>query len=290
MQYEYAPTLAQGKPAAGAISTHLRQRLRTFVAPLLTQLDRHLDARLVRTFAATLEALLCFRHRNYGLLLSELGGYLAAPEHAPAGTKRLSNLLRSAKWAYLLIARFLWDAAASQGQRRTAAGEEVLLIWDESVLEKPESLTAEGLGAVRSSKAARLKRIKPGFYHPPGGPPVFVPGLQWLCLLVAGYGGPPTVAAMQWWTHRASGRVTPEDPRDLRRTLLARCVTAWGRQVLHVCDRGYAGAPWLGELLQRRCRFVLRGPKGWNLQATTGEKRPAWQFTRGLRSWDEQYV
>lgn len=290
MQSEYAHLLAVGKPAAGAMSAHLRARLQDFVAPLLVTLDRHLDARLVRTFAATLEALLCFRHRNYGLLLSELGGYLADPEHAPAGTKRLSNLLRSAKWTYPLLAGFLWDRAALQVQRLIQAEEAVLLIWDESVLEKPESAKAEGLGAVRSSKAARLKRIKPGFYHPPGGPPVFVPGLQWLCLLVAGYGGPPTVAAMHWWTNRASGRVIPQDPRDLRRTLLVRCVSAWGRQVLHVFDRGYAGAPWLGELLQRRCRFVLRWPKGWQLQATTGEKRPAWQFTRGLRSWDEQYL
>jgi hypothetical protein len=164
MQSEYAHLLANGKPAAGAISTHFRQRLQTFVAPLLTPLDRHLDARLVRTFAATLEALLCFRHRNYGLLLSELGGYLAEPDHAPAGTKRLSNLLRSAKWTSALIGRFLWDTATTHVQALAQAEEEVLLLWNESVLEKPESLRAEGLGFVRSSKAARLKRIKPGFY------------------------------------------------------------------------------------------------------------------------------
>lgn len=290
MQSAYAHRLTSGKPASGAMSARLRARVWEFVPSLLGTLDRHLEARLVRTFAATVEAPLWIRHRNYDFPLSELSGYLADTEHAPAGTKRLSNLLRSAKWAYLLIARFLWDAAATHVQRLTKAGEEVLLIWDESVLEKPESRTAEGLGAVRSSKAARLKRIKPGFYHPPGGPPVFVPGLQWLCLLVAGYGGPPTVAAMQWWTNRASGRVTPEDPRDLRRSLLARCVKAWGRQVLHVCDRGYAGEPWLRELLQRRCRFVLRWPKRWKLQATTGDKQPAWQFTRGLRSWETQYL
>jgi hypothetical protein len=94
---------------------------------------------------------------------------------------------------------------------------------------------------------------------------------------------------MRWWTNRASGHVTPTDPRDLRRTLLQQCVKTWGRTVLHVFDRGYAGAPWLGELLQRRCRFVVRWPKSWRLQTTTGILQPAWHFTRGLRSWDEQY-
>lgn len=44
--------------------------------------------------------------------------------------------------------------------------------WDESVIEKPESLKAERLCAVRSSKACRLKRIKPGFYNLPTGRPV----------------------------------------------------------------------------------------------------------------------
>ena len=35
------------------------------------------------------------RHRNHGLLLSELGGYLMGAEQAPAGTKRISNLIHS---------------------------------------------------------------------------------------------------------------------------------------------------------------------------------------------------
>ena len=34
----------------------------------------------------TLQALLLFRHRAHGLLLSELGAFLLDPEHAPAGT------------------------------------------------------------------------------------------------------------------------------------------------------------------------------------------------------------
>ncbi len=46
-----------------------------------------------------------------------------------------------------------------------------------SVWEKPESLKAEGLGPVPSSKAHRLTHIKPGYYTPPGRP-ICVPGLR----------------------------------------------------------------------------------------------------------------
>src|SRR5437763_8191357 len=111
MHPDYDAALAQGQPAAGAISDHLRQRLTAFLAPLLTELDAQIDARLVRTFRQFVEVLLCFRHRNYGLLLSELGAYLAGPAHAPAGTKRLSNLLRCRKWQAGLLSRFLWRTA-----------------------------------------------------------------------------------------------------------------------------------------------------------------------------------
>ena len=120
------------------------------------------------------------------------------------------------------------------------------------MLEKPESIALEGLGPVRSSKAARLKRIKPGYYNPPGGRPVFVPGMQWLTVMVAGMQGPPTLAAMRWWTSRgplASHR------REQTVHLLAQCAQKWQQRVIHVFDRGYAGAPWLTELSQRQLRF-----------------------------------
>ena len=95
---DYDALWARGPHAAAAVADQLRQRLHTFLAPLLQALDAQIDARLVRTFAATLEVLLRFRHRQYGLLLSELGAFLLSPDRAPAGTKRLSNLLRSKKW------------------------------------------------------------------------------------------------------------------------------------------------------------------------------------------------
>lgn len=118
----------------------------------------------MRTFLLTLVAMVRMRHNRYGLLLSELGAHMISPDRAPAGTKRLSNLLRSSKWSHTLLEAFLCGV----GRRWRGA----LAIWDESVLEKPESIAPEGSHPVRSSKAARLKRIKPGYYNPPGGLPV----------------------------------------------------------------------------------------------------------------------
>jgi hypothetical protein len=286
---DYDALAAAGKPAAGTIAAHLRQQLQQFVMPLATTLAAQIDARLVRTFYRLLEIILCFRHRNHGLLLSELGGYLLDPEHAPAGTKRVSNLLRCPKWESALITRFLWQRAQARVTALHTAEAEALLLWDESVIEKPETQKAEGLGAVRSSKAARLTHIKPGFYTPPGKP-VFVPGVQWLSLLVLGATGAPTVALMRWWRNRSSGTVAAEDPGSVRREVLAQSAAAWGRQVLHVFDRGYAGSPWLGELLKRRLRFVVRWPKGWHLQVPFGVSRAAWEFTRGRRAWGERWL
>ena len=81
-------------------------------------------------------------------------------------------------------------------------GERPLVIWNESVLEKPESIEAERLCAVRSSEANRLKRIKPGFFNPPGGRPIFVPGFHWLKVIVIRHKGSPILAHMRRWTTR----------------------------------------------------------------------------------------
>jgi hypothetical protein len=142
----------------------------------LRKLNEQLDKRQVRTFLQTLQVIITFWHSSSGLLLSELGAYLASPAHAPAGPKRQSNLLRSPKWEATLIGEFLWEQARQRWAALGQAGEPALLIWDDSILEKAESIASERLCAVRSSVSARLKRIKPGFYNPPGGKPVFVPG------------------------------------------------------------------------------------------------------------------
>ena len=260
--------------------------LELFIGPLEGWLDEQLDRRLVRTFFLALAAMVRLRHNRSGLLLSELGAHILTPDKAPAGTKRLSNLLRSPKWSHTLLERFLWYRADGTLAELQEAGETTLALWDESVLEKSESIALEGLGPVRSSKAARLKRIKPGYYNPPGGRPVFVPGLQWITIMVAGYSGPPTLAAMRWWTRRGP-RATDRSSNLV--SLLDLCHEKWGQQVIHVWDRGFAGGPWLKELSSRRLRFILRWHTGYFLTDDKGS-RHAWQISRGKRSVDHRLL
>ena len=293
-----------GASPAAELASSVRQRFLDFVAPLARELDFWMDRRLVRTLVGAVEAILVLRSRAQGLLLTELGGYLLPVEHAPAGTKRLSNLLRSQKWTHKRIGRFLWERACDRLKELEAVREMPLVLWDASVLEKPESLEAEGLCAVRSTKAARLKRIKPGFYNPPGGRPVFVPGMHWLAVMIAGLSsksGPAQTAFMQWWTTRGEQAT---DARTVQSQVLAWCMKEWQRRALHIFDRGYAGHPWLSLLLFYRTRFVLRWPNRYKLVGLTAdgraqpredadeewEGRPAWQLATGKKPWDRKLV
>jgi hypothetical protein len=246
-----------------------------FLSPLLKELDRILDRRLVMTLLGTVLAILTHRHRNGGLVLSELGAYLTAPEATSAGTKRIERLLHSKHWKAALIRAFLWhqaDERIAQAIREEGQG---LVLWDESQQEKPESLELEGLCAVRSTKAARLKRIKKGYYNPPGGRPVCVPGMHWLSVMGCGMKGLAQVASMQWWTTRGEASL---QQRDLEHATLREVLRHWGRHVIHVFDRGYAGAPWLEVLFQHKVRFVLRWPMRYKLLACDGEARQASQI------------
>lgn len=275
-------------PQAHPLARCVREELRSFVAPLLRSLDQQLDRRLVVTFLETLQALLIWRHRNLGMLLSELGSYLASPGHAPAGTKRLSNLLRSPNWEARLLADWLWQQAVERVSCLRDAGQEPLLIWDDSVLEKSESDHHPDLCSVRSSKARRLTRIRKGFYRPPlSGAPISVAGLHWVGLLVCGLAGKPVVAAMQWWSKRGAHAT---DHKTVMGRLLARARQQWGRQVRHIWDRGFAGTPWLFQVLETDLRFVLRWPKRYKLLDPWGERRKAWEIARGKRAWSTRQL
>src|SRR5687768_1246152 len=139
----------EGQEASQAVSEQLVE----FVRPLLGELDARLDKRLVRTFLGLLQVILVLRHNRYGLLLSELGSYLLGGAHAPAGTKRISNLLRSKRWDHEIVESYLWQQAHQRVQALSSQDHAALVVWDESVIEKPESIALEGLCAVRSAKA-----------------------------------------------------------------------------------------------------------------------------------------
>lgn len=95
-----------------AASQRVNQLLIEFVRPLSDQLDERLDKRLVRTFVGLLQVIVVVRHNRYGLLLSELGGYLLGAAQAAAGTKRISNLLRSKRWEHEVVGDHLWQQTA----------------------------------------------------------------------------------------------------------------------------------------------------------------------------------
>jgi len=271
----------------GRISAEFERGIFEYLQGLLGVLDACLDRRLVETFLALEMVVLMHRHRNQGLLLSELGGYLKAPEAAPAGTKRISRLLHSPKWSAEMIDTYLWMRADERVEALQAEGKTVLVVWDESVLEKPESLKLEGLSPVISSKARRLKRIKPGFFNPPGGRPICVPGYHWLQVLVLGMEGPLQLAHLHWWTTRGEQAL---EKREMEGEILRIVAKKWGQQAIHVWDRGFAGSPWLTLAYVHSVRFILRWPKAYRLMDAEGLERKAWEMTRGKRSWDHRML
>ena len=155
------------------------------------------------------------------------------------------------------------------------------------MIKKPESLKAERLCAVRSSKAKRLKRIKPGYYNPPGGRPVFVPGLNWLQVVVTGQKGTPALAHIRFWTTRCEAQTTQgEEEHRLLRDVAGR----WGRTMVHLWGRGVAGAPWLGLAFLYRVRFIARWKKNYKLIAPDGRLLKAWECSPSKHSLDHRMI
>jgi hypothetical protein len=280
MQYD----VKRGKVQAKALSQEVAKRLEDYLAPLVTRMNALLDKRLVRTFVALIEVIISFRGYRHGLLLSELGGYLMPPGQAPAGTKRLSNLLHG-QWSYKLVETFLWQGASARLKQLESAKDKALVLWDESVWEKPESLQLEALGSARSSKAKRLTRIKPGYYHPPGKP-IFVPGMNWLGVLLVGMTGVPCLVKLRWWTNRGKFAT---DKRTQERHFL-KTLAQFKQRVIHVFDQGFASAAWLFELQQHNVLFILRWRKDYKLLDDKGRLLKAWRLVQGKRSVDHRQV
>jgi hypothetical protein len=258
-----------------------------FLTPLLQQLDQQLDSRMMNTFLGLILAIVIHRDRHQGLVVSELGGELLGEAQAPAGAKRIRKLLHSPRWSARQIEDELWRQADQRVEQLNNTDQDALVIWDESELEKPESLKAERLCAVRSGKARRLKRIKPGFYNPPGGRPIFVPGFHWVQVVVAGMAGAAQLAHLCWWTSRGDHA---SQKRQEEWQLLRRVAKTWGQRVLHIFDQGFAGAPWLGWLLLLEVRFVLRWKKSYVLIGPDGQAQAASRLVAWKRPQDTRMI
>lgn len=275
------------KQVWGAKALELEERCAQMLWPLLKQLHEKLDVRLVKTVLDLVLLIVLYRDRHQGLILSELGGQLLGEAHAPAGSKRIGNVVRSKRWQAADIENYLWEMGNERVNELMAGDRDALVIWDGSEIEKPESLKAEGLCPVRSSKARRLKRIKPGFFNPPGGRPICVPGFHWLQLLVTGLEGGLTLAHLGWWTTRGE---RASDRRSVEQAVLHKVAGLWGMAVIHVFDQGFSGSPWVTALLAAQVRFIIRWRKDYKLIGPGGEAKKAWQWFRGKRAQDHQQI
>jgi hypothetical protein len=277
---------AAAKQQADRVSGKMEQNLLGYLGDLLRELNGRIDRRLVVTFVSLSIAMLMHRHRHEGGWISQLGSYLE-PMNAEAGKKRIQKLLYSRKWDSSLLEKHLWRL----GEQRVAAGERtgetMLAIWDESVVEKSEALKLEGLGSVRSSKAVRLKRIKPGYFNPPGGRPIIVPGFHWLQVLICGMNGSLVPAHTRFWSNRGEQASTRRAEEWQVLQVLADRLRA---RVIHVFDRGFAGTPWLTSLFVAGVRFVVRWPHKYRLIDENGIEKRAWEIARGKRSWEQRMI
>ena len=238
-------------------SHFLLRQSQSYLRKLEHQLDAQIDKRLVRTFFNLFVAILTFRNRSMGLLLSELGAYICGPSKAAAGTKRISNLLRSKKWGHQLIDDFLFNRAKVRVEDLVQEGQRPLLLWDDSRIEKHESWWSEALCSVWSSKGKRLTKIRKGFYRPPASR-ICVPGFKWTAVTLSHIGGIPSVVQMTWWTTRGKYK---EWGGNIVYRLLRKIHQQMGRVATHVLDRGYAHYEMLDWLFRFEQDFIIRWKK-----------------------------
>ena len=272
------------------VRSELLTQFQNHFSDFLRDLDQVLDKRLVKTCGKLLEVLWLIRSTS-GLLLSELGAYILSPMKAPAGTKRLSNLLRSAKWSAEHVRAYLYKRGAAYVEKSLQSNRTMLLIWDTSQIEKPESQYLEGLTTLVCQKMKRLARFRLRFSGVYKGPKVNVTGYRWAGLLLCNLSGGQQLWDFSWWTNRGDSTTRFI---ELRWKLLKEVRKHLGNQVLHVFDRGFAGKPWLTLLCQGQDRFVMRWPKHYNLIDTKGRIKKAYLHSVGKKTmssrkyWDQK--
>ena len=271
-------TLLQKNRENGDLGSFLLKQIDKYLQPLLLSLDRQIDKRLVRTFFDVFVSILRFRNRPFGLVLSELGAYVLNPAHAPAGTKRLSNLLRSKKWTHAQIESFQLSKAKQRVKSLSDQGKEVLFLWDDSVVEKAESWYSEGLCSVASSKGKRLTRVKTGFYTPPKAR-ICIPGFDWSAVVITTLGSLPSVCMMRWWTTRGKHLT---DRKSVFLQMLKVVCRQFQQTLVHVLDRGYASIDIITRLIDYQQHFILRWDKRFNLCDELGKIQNAGKHALNL--------
>ena len=262
----------------------LRQTTR-YLNPFLVRLDEKIDRRLVHTFRSLFIAILLHRNTKLGLIISELGKFICGIHHAPAGTKRISNLLRSKKWTHEDIADYTLDQVEQYYQDLRRRGKRILLLWDDSVVEKAESWRSGGLCPVASSKGKRLTRIRPGFYNKHKR--ISVPGFHWSAAVMTTYGEKCQTALMRWWTTRGKHKDSSD---NIFYGMLRDLSERFGNLVVHVFDRGYANLPTLERLWKFDQFFIVRWKTNQLLRMENGLVKKTHLVIRSYKSKDYRTV
>jgi hypothetical protein len=88
------------------------------------------------------------------------------------------------------------------------------------------------------------------------------------------------LAVSRWWTTKGDVASTL---RETEEELLRITVRHWGPLLIHVFDRGYASAYWLGVLATYRVRFVIRWIGKHVFVTMAGEEKKLWQIGQGKK-------
>jgi hypothetical protein len=268
-------------PDETSLSQESADMLVGFLTPLLQELDVQLDRRLVNTLLGCAVGLLSHRGRDLCLLLTELGEQLTDGAHASAGVRRIWRLLKSPKWSDSNIHEWMIKQADQAVEQAYATDGQALLPLDGSVAEKPNARKLEGLTNVRSAQARLLQRSCGG---PPPKRPTFVPGFNWVSAVVTGMTGTFTLARLHWYSSKAPGDQA-QHQREAEQSVLWPLLDRWGSKVICLLDRGFDSHPFLGQLLARSARFIVRWRSDFHLiDAVSGEEKAAGQLTIHLRS------
>ena len=236
----------------------------------------------METFLQSMRTLIEVRNQAPGLVISELGAILLSGRQATAGEKRIHRLLTSEKWSEELIRVFQWNEAEERYEELRKEGEQVFVVWDGSVIEKPESQKTEDLSAVKSSKAARRKKSRKGAFNRPGGKPIVVLGYEWTACIVVGEKGKVSLGMMDFWSRKGPDAT---NQREVEEKMLAKVARKWGKTVVHIFDRGYAGGPWLERMWWYDVQFLIRWKKGHRFFDEKGKENSLGQIGKNKRSW-----
>ena len=260
-----------------------------YLSPLIKKFQSKIDKRFSYTFYDAFYGLLSHRDKTNSLLLSELGGYINGPQHAPAGTKRLSNLLACESWNHEWIEKELLEKSKERLSKKGAEGKRWLMHWDDSVIEKPESWRTEGLCSVKSSKGLRLTKLKPGYYQK--AQYISVPGYEWSACVLSSEKDAPTICQMKWWTKRGKHK---EDSANILYRMLAQTsemIKQTQAEVWHVFDRGYANYRTLDYLIKYfEEQFIIRWKSNFKLENEKGVIAQTYRHSLGKKATSTRWV